>query len=85
MSRTAPAATFKALVNRRAFKARDGMALKDGALDFSWTGVTEVEFIASALPDAAVGQFFTDSAASKQRVRVVFQTDFTLVCYCTTS
>jgi hypothetical protein len=76
---------FRGVVNRKVLKARDGLALKDGALDFDWVGVVEIEFLKAALTDVAAGDYIEDELDLQHRVRAVLATDITFVCYCTPS
>lgn len=75
------AVTINGIVNRKVTKVRDGVAAKDGKLDFSLMGMSEIEFvIGSSIPTA--GETFYDSVGIRHRVEYVTQTDITFVLYC---
>lgn len=77
------ATNLKGLVNRSVAKVRDAVSSRDGQLDFSVLGMTEIEVMRSAMALPVAGKNFVDSLDVRHRVRYVTQTDISWVCYCT--
>lgn len=70
-------------VNRTPIRVRDGVASRDGKLDFEVIGMTEIEVRMSVLPtEPQAGQAFYDSIGLRHRIQKVVFTDLTWVCYC---
>ena len=79
---TPSAVSVKAIVNRRVVKMRDGLATRDGRIDFSVMGVTEVEILLSKLATVEAGDVLEDLFGFSHRVKMVCTTDITWVLYC---
>lgn len=76
---------FKAVVNRKVTKLRDTIAARDGNMDFSILGMSEIEFLIAGANQPMAGDNFVDKFGLAHRVRYVMATDITWVCYCTQS
>ncbi len=75
---------LRALVNRAVIKGKDAVASRDGSLDFTSSGVTEIQFKRD-LTEPAVGESLVDDLGWSHRIRKVGQTDISWIVYCTTS
>ena len=77
--------SLSGLVNRQVTKPKDGISARDGKLDFSVMGVTEIEFPFSMLNTVTVGDSFIDSVGYRHRVEKIMSTDISWVLYCVQS
>lgn len=73
------------LVNRAVKKPRDGISSKDGRLDFSIMGMSEIEIPFENLAQPAAGNTFIDEIGFRHRVEYVTNTDISWVVYCSKS
>jgi hypothetical protein len=80
-----PQKFVKGLVNRKVTKVRDGIQSRDGKLDFSVLGLSEIEIPRSAMALPVAGDVFLDEFNFNHRVRYVVTTDISWVLYCTPS
>lgn len=83
---TAGGASVVCVVNRKVGKVRDGLQGRDGNLDFSILGMSEVEFLVQDFVGVPKpGNTLLDAFGFSHRIRYVLHTDITWVCYCTPS
>jgi hypothetical protein len=75
--------TVQAIVNRKPLELKDTITAKDGELNFQADGLTEIEIrFVDILEQPTVGDAFLDSLGFRHRVKYVFPTAITWVCYC---
>lgn len=78
-------ASVSGIVNRNVKAARDNISARDGRIDFSLMGVTEIEVAFGGIAQPVAGDTFIDSVGIRHRVKMVCATDISWVCYCESS